>query len=698
MSAVLKIRPELDTAALDKIVAEQGRVAGTSFGAEFEAGTVPGIDATATAMTEKMTAASTEAAKASSAAATAGAAKVQATTAASTEKVIASNDAALASVGKAHGALSSLMGLGSGFVAYSGVKSAMAMQQFMGASNLIFGKASEDVKKFAEDQATSIGIAPAEALQQLNQLGQVSKTILGANNAQAAQISQSLLKRSQDIAIATGGDQQEILNTMTTALAGGPSRALKRYGVSINEAALQQEALRLGLIHVTGDATKANLIWDKHVALQERLGAAQKKYGVDSIQAKTIQDQLTKNEADYQAALAGKIPKLTQAQRSQAAYALILRQTNTYNDYFSKHAGDPAEKLAKTRAEFAKFEEQLGNQLLPILLQVLKPLDTMMQTFNDAPKWLQGTILWSAGAAFGLTKLGNAISAVKNGVSAASDLMKSFTRLLGLNTEAATTAAGAEDTNAAAKERSAAASQQAAAAQAELDAANSAGVSAAAGAAAAEGELAAADAAAIPAIEANTAAKVENSAASAGMGGLGRFGGLAKNGVAALGAYSLYQGGTGIWNDIASGKNIDLKSGAETIAGVTALAYRFGGPEAVIPAALFSTAIIAGGRIGQSLFGNGSGGVPGAATGATVYPNGTLVRLAEGGEPEDVVPHSKRAGYAAAVGGGSTIHYAPVFNITVEGGVRDEATLAKELDRTNRSTAAKILRTQRVPA
>ena len=74
------------------------------------------------------------------------------------------------------------------------------------------------------------------------------------------------------------------------------------------------------------------------------------------------------------------------------------------------------------------------------------------------------------------------------------------------------------------------------------------------------------------------------------------------------------------------------------------------------------------------------------------------MRLAEGGEPEDVVPHSKRAGYAAAVGAGNTIHYAPVFHITVEGGAINEAALAKELDRTNRATAAKILRTQRVPA
>lgn len=44
--------------------------------------------------------------------------------------------------------------------------------------------------------------------------------------------------------------------------------------------------------------------------------------------------------------------------------------------------------------------------------------------------------------------------------------------------------------------------------------------------------------------------------------------------------------------------------------------------------------------------------LPRLGDGGTVYPDGRIAQLAEAGEPEDVVPHSKRDGYASSVLGG----------------------------------------------
>ena len=89
--------------------------------------------------------------------------------------------------------------------------------------------------------------------------------------------------------------------------------------------------------------------------------------------------------------------------------------------------------------------------------------------------------------------------------------------------------------------------------------------------------------------------------------------------------------------------------------------------------------------------------VPQLAAGGTVHPDGRIVHLAEGGKPEDVVPHDKRQAYAQSVLGGG-VNY--VLNIEAHG--MDPKTLAhevrKQLEKMNIDAKHRRSQTVRVTA
>lgn len=97
--------------------------------------------------------------------------------------------------------------------------------------------------------------------------------------------------------------------------------------------------------------------------------------------------------------------------------------------------------------------------------------------------------------------------------------------------------------------------------------------------------------------------------------------------------------------------------------------------------------------------------IPRLATGGTVHPGGRIALLGDGGEPEDVVPHSKRGGYLQALGGNSqgdliaeiralradinVLAESPRSPITVNTQLRDPRQVAVHLDDLSRANRAK---------
>ena len=654
LEAVLKIRPDLAGLRKDLVTgsesvgAEAGAVAGEAFAGAYQdkAGRWHGADGSFIS-------------EAQATGAKAGAAfgdSYAASAAPGVEKATAvSRESAIAGVQKTSGAIKNLAGLAAGVVVYDSIKGAMAAQQMGQTVESVFGKNAEQVKKFSESAANSYGVSGTDAEQQIAKTGEVFKTIVGQNAAEAAKSAEKLFGLSSDLAAKFGGNQESMIGALNKAIATGQSRQLKQYGVDISQAAVLQEALRTGVVKTNVDMSKANLIWQEHTALEDQLTKAKAKGAAGSHQVALIQAQLAVKEQAYNTELQGRVPALTAAQRGQATLALVTRQTADSQGYFAGHSKNAAEQLKILQANTTNFKEALGTSLLPVLTQIMKPMSSMLHLFTELPGPVKDGIVYvtMAGAAF--SKMGKIVEGVKSLMSGIASIFSAVTGKIQALTGATTANTTETEANAAAtKGNSAAKVTNSVASEAD---------------AAAETTLAASESAAAAAGTANAEAQI---AAGAGEGIAAAGAGVEAGAVDAL---------------IPSLMTADILSGgALAVAGAIAVAAALGG----------------GFLLGQAMSSPAAPArphhdVPQLAAGGTVHPDGRIVHLAEGGKPEDVVPHDKRQAYAQSVLGGG-VNY--VLNIEAHG--MDPKTLAhevrKQLEKMNIDAKHRRSQTVRVTA
>lgn len=189
------------------------------------------------------------------------------------------------------------------------ITGAVDLQKETERAGSIFGPASKSVQDFAEGAATAFGLSADEALKSADSMGTWLKT-MGVGPAQAAGMSEGLVKLSGDMASFNDTDPETMLQAMEAGLHGN-QKALKPYGVSLDEVSLQHKALALG-------------IWDGKGALDA-------------------------------------------SQKTQAAYGVILDQTAAQQGAFTKNSGDAANQQRTLKAEFSNVKEELGTALLPVI-------------------------------------------------------------------------------------------------------------------------------------------------------------------------------------------------------------------------------------------------------------------------------------------------------------------------------------------
>jgi hypothetical protein len=213
-------------------------------------------------------------------------------------------------------------------------KSASDLTEAQNAANVTFGKSVDIVTKFADTAATSAGLARAEALQAAAGFGAMFQTAGIAGQA-SAQMSVHVAQLAADLGSLRNVDPTEMLERMRAGLAG-EAEPLRRFGVFISEARVEAEAYRSGIADV---------------------GAT-----------------------------------LTDAQKIQARYNIILDDTQKAAGDFARTAGSSmANQLRILRAQGINLAASLGTILLPAINLVLKtvnailgPLAKFIELFSSA--------------------------------------------------------------------------------------------------------------------------------------------------------------------------------------------------------------------------------------------------------------------------------------------------------------------------
>ena len=201
------------------------------------------------------------------------------------------------------------------------IDSASALQQSTGGVEAVFKSQADAVKGFADAAAQNLGLAKSEYQDlatvigsQLKNAGVPMKELGGQTN--------DLIGMGADLAAMFGGTTSEAVEALSSLLKGERD-PIERYGVSINQAAIDAQLAAMGMDDLTGAAAK---------------------------------------NAEMQATL-----------------ALLTQQTADAQGAFGREADTAAGAQARATAEMENTRAELGVALLPLYTQFQEILGTVAQ-------------------------------------------------------------------------------------------------------------------------------------------------------------------------------------------------------------------------------------------------------------------------------------------------------------------------------
>lgn len=219
-------------------------------------------------------------------------------------------------------------------VARSAIKAASEVQEMQGKFDVVFGAAAEDARQFANTTSDAIGRSKTDVQGYLAEV-QGLLVPMGLARGEAANMSQSIVKLGIDLASFNNIADEDAIKSLQQGLSGS-HETLKKFGVLINETTLKQELFNtLGL-------------------------------------------EGAKNA--------------TEAQKVQARYNIILRQTADAQGDAIKTAGSAENQQKRLNAQMKEATVQLGTQLLPIYTKLVTILGDVLKAFNNLSPQMQKII------------------------------------------------------------------------------------------------------------------------------------------------------------------------------------------------------------------------------------------------------------------------------------------------------------------
>jgi hypothetical protein len=227
-----------------------------------------------------------------------------------------------------------ILGLGTAFV-----KLAADAEEVNSKFDTVFGAQAVDVRQWATDYAASVNRSTTETLKFLASIQDLFVP-LGFSRDEAQDFSKSVVQLANDLGSFNNLRTEDVLRDIQSALVGN-SETVRKYGVVINAARVEQEAYNLGL------------------------------------------------------AVAGE--ELSAAAKAQATYSLILQGTVDAQGDAERTSDSTTNSLRGLIAQLQDASILLGNELLPTVRDVVEKLTEMVAAFNDLEPGTQKAVLGVAG-------------------------------------------------------------------------------------------------------------------------------------------------------------------------------------------------------------------------------------------------------------------------------------------------------------
>jgi hypothetical protein len=243
---------------------------------------------------------------------------------------------AFAAVAAAAGAMAIKIGV-------DAVKAASDLSETISKVGVLFGDTADDIEKFADGAASSLGQTKQQALDAAATFATFGKAA-GLSGKDLSKFSIDFVKLSSDLASFNNTSPEQAINAIGSALRG-EAEPLRQYGVLLDDASMRQAALELGIISTTKNA-------------------------------------------------------LTPQQKVLAAQALIYQQTSAAQGDFERTSDGLANKTRILTAQLENAKVTIGEALLPIVLElatlfsekVIPIVQQVADAFSSNPEGMGGTL------------------------------------------------------------------------------------------------------------------------------------------------------------------------------------------------------------------------------------------------------------------------------------------------------------------
>jgi len=296
---------------------------------------------------------------------------------------------------------------------YVAVQAASNLNEAQNRVTVAFGEQADAIKKWASDSANRIGMSKREALEGAAAFGELMQAT-GSTAAEASKMSREMVDLAADIASIKNLRPEDALLKLQAGLTG-EAEPLKRIGILVDDATVKTKAYEMGL------------------------------------------------------AAAGS--ELSQQQKVQARYAVIMEQTSSMQGDFARTSDEVANSRRRMNATIEDSIAKIGSGLQPAFKALLGAALPVAETIGEIAETKLGQ--WAIVAGAGLGALALAAGVTYKGIVAVQGIVQAVNIVLGFyharvtaNTAALTAETGALGANTAAQNVNAAAAGRAGAARA----------------------------------------------------------------------------------------------------------------------------------------------------------------------------------------------------------------------------------------
>lgn len=272
------------------------------------------------------------------------------------------------------GALAGLAGLGvvASKLLGDSVTAASEAQQAVGGVEAVFGKYADGVLRDSKKAAQGLGLSAAA----YNELITVSGAMLKNKGLETyAADAKNLVTVGADLSAMFGGTTTQAVEALNSALRG-ESDPIEKYGISLNAAAIEAEAVSSGLVKNVKNFGAIKAAQNTAILAQRKYNDALKENGKGSNEALAAESSLIRAKAALTKALDGEKIKLTDSQKAQAALTLVQKQSADATGAFARESNTLAGQQQRLGAQFDNLKVTVGTQLLPALTSVASFVNT----------------------------------------------------------------------------------------------------------------------------------------------------------------------------------------------------------------------------------------------------------------------------------------------------------------------------------